>query len=499
MGSKRKYLALARVSSREQEREGFSLDVQVDAFQRYADQHGGEVAKLFRLAETATKPEERKVFKELLTYARKHAKELNGLLFYKVDRAARNLFDYVELERLEIDYHLEVIYVTQPTENTPAGRMMRRTLANMASFYTEQQSLDVRDGLDRRVQNGLFLGKAPYGYINVRIDNRGLIEVCPERAKTVRRCFQLYAYHGHTLDSLRDFLFEEGTYYTGAVQRFSRSKLHSLLRDRAYIGEVFYKDNWHPGAHDPLVDRSTFDRVQVLLGNKIYQSHELTYAGELITCGHCGHPITGEQKTKQGKTGPKSYVYYRCARYNTADHPRVRFQESDFDEQALQLFDRIKIKDPGLRDWFRKVLKAKSSANADFSKDRLSDMKRQISQLQEQEERLLNLRLLDEIDADIFARKSTEFRDRIAQLKMQVEACEQSKLKTSDLAMKVFELSQSLTEKWLNADARRKRQLLEIACLNFRLDDVTLVPEIRKPFDVLAEGLILNESRGEEI
>jgi site-specific DNA recombinase len=55
------------------------------------------------------------------------------------------------LERLEADHGLKVIYITQPTENTRAGRMMRRTLANMASFYTEQQSLDVQDGLQRRV------------------------------------------------------------------------------------------------------------------------------------------------------------------------------------------------------------------------------------------------------------------------------------------------------------------------------------------------------------
>ena len=164
----KQYLALARVSSREQEREGFSLEVQEEALYRYANQNGGEVVKLFRIAETATKPDERRTFRELLGYAQEHASELAGVLFFKVDRAARNLFDYVELERLEVDFGLKVVYITQPTENTPAGRMMRRTLANMASFYTEQQSLDVRDGLFRRVQAGFFVGKAPYGYRNVR-------------------------------------------------------------------------------------------------------------------------------------------------------------------------------------------------------------------------------------------------------------------------------------------------------------------------------------------
>ena len=115
----KQYLALARVSSREQEREGFSLEVQEDALRRYAEQNDGRIARLYRIAETASKRDERKTFKELVAYAKEHARQLDGVLFFKVDRAARNLFDYVELERLEVDHGVPVIYVSQPTENTP--------------------------------------------------------------------------------------------------------------------------------------------------------------------------------------------------------------------------------------------------------------------------------------------------------------------------------------------------------------------------------------------
>jgi DNA invertase Pin-like site-specific DNA recombinase len=111
----KQFVALARVSSREQEREGFSLEVQEEALRRYAAQHGGEIARLFRIAETASKADERKTFRELIAYAKKNAGLLDGLLFYKVDRAARNLFDYVELERLESEYGLPFISVSQPT------------------------------------------------------------------------------------------------------------------------------------------------------------------------------------------------------------------------------------------------------------------------------------------------------------------------------------------------------------------------------------------------
>ena len=50
----KKYVALARVSSREQEREGFSLDVQEDALKAYADRNECTIIKLFRIAETAS-------------------------------------------------------------------------------------------------------------------------------------------------------------------------------------------------------------------------------------------------------------------------------------------------------------------------------------------------------------------------------------------------------------------------------------------------------------
>ncbi len=495
----KRFLALARVSSREQEREGFSLEVQVETLTRYATEHDGEIFKLFRIAETATKPDERRTFKELLGYAKDHAAEIDAVLFFKVDRAARNLFDYVELERLEDEHGVKVVYVTQPTENTPAGRMMRRTLANMASFYTEQQSLDVRDGLERRVKSGLFVGKAPFGYRNVRHDGRSLVEVDPRAAAAVRRAFDLYAFHGHTIDSLLDQLDAEGVVYTAKCRRFTRSKLHTMLRDRAYLGEVAYRGHWHEGTHEPLIDRATFDRVQQLLGGQIYRSHELTYAGHLIMCGHCGRPITGESIERKRKSGVSVYRYYRCAGYTAKGHPRIRLTEADLDAQVMGLFDRLKIEDEQVRDWFARVLRERTRGQQDANRERQAELSRQVTLLRRQQDQLLNLRLLEEIDADTYAAKSTELRDQVSRLSVELEATDRGRAELGEIAIKAFELSQVLREKWLTADYRAKRHLLEIVGLNYRLDDVTLVPEWRKPFDVLAEGPLSEESRGDTI
>ncbi len=359
--------------------------------------------------------------------------------------------------------------------------------------------MDVKEGLAKRVENGLFVGLVRYGYRNVRRDGRSLVEVDSVNGPKVQRIFHLYAYNGHTLDSLVEKLTEEGIVYKDSSPRFRRNFLHNMLRDRSYISEVKYHGQWYPGTHDSLVDRATWKRVQVLLGDKVYRSHAMTYAGELITCGHCGHPITGELKTKMTKSGEKDYIYYRCAHYNAAGHPRVRVTETDLDRQVLALFDKIRIEDDRLRDWFLRVLRAKTRDNQQCVREHSTELQRQLTIVRQQQDRLLNLRLLEEIEAATFAAKSTELRDREANLELQIEAANRGRKENADIAIKAFELSQRLAEKWFTADYSAKRQILEIICLNFRLDDVTLVPTIRKPFDVLAKGPLVQLSRGERI
>lgn len=82
---------------------------------------------------------------------------------------------------------------------------------------------------------------------------------------------------------------------------------------------------------------------------------------------------------------------------------------------------------------------------------------------------------------------------------MEIERCDRGRNKIIDIAVKAFELSQNLRAKWFAVDHAAKRRLLEIVCLNFSLVDVSLVPEMRKPFDLLAEGLLQKNSRGDRI
>ncbi len=246
--------------------------------------------------------------------------------------------------------------------------------------------------------------------------------------------------------TLVEKLAAEGRQFRPSTPKFPRSSVHNILKDRAYIGEIEYRGQWYPGKQEPLVDRATWDRVQGLLGGHIYQSHDMTFAGQRMVCGHCGHPISGETKSKMTKAGMKQYNYYRCVYYHKGDHPRIRVREADLDAQVLGIFAKMRID-----------------------------------------------------DKEVYATKRTQLRDRLASIKLQRDALDRSHDEIADLASRVFELSQTLTQKWVTADVFEKRRILEIVFLNCTLVDVSLVPTIRKPFDVLAEGLVSKNSRGDKI
>lgn len=165
----------------------------------------------------------------------------------------------------------------------------------------------------------------------------------------------------------------------------------------------------------------------------------------------------------------------------------------------LALFDKLRVEDDDFRQTFREQLRTATNWDQRSSANRAKQLQEELIQVREQQDRLLNLRLLEEIEADTFATKNTKLRDRTAELQIQIEACDRNRNEIIDTAIKAFELSQNLRDKWFAADWAAKRRILEILCLNWKLDGVSLVPEWRKPFDLLAEGLQKKDSRADRI
>jgi len=487
----KKYLAFARVSSREQEREGFSLDVQVDAFHEYARKNRGVVEKLFRVAETATRRKEREVFRGMVQHAKKHAKQYDGLLFYKVDRAARNMPDWIELEKLANYHGIPLIFVTLPSSQTPNGRLMVRTLAAVSTYQTEQQSVDVREGISRRVKEGLFPSQAPFGYRNVRgEDKRSRIFVDETEARAVRRAFELRANEHLTVEQIIERLHIEGLVYSDSRPKFPLSKMNHILQDRSYIGEIRFHDEWHLGTHPRLVDKRTWHRVEASFGDRRQKSHKLLFANGLVRCGYCDRPITGEKKTKNTKHGPKEYVYYRCCGYTAPSHPHHRFTEQQLEPQAQQILSTLGFPSSEWQEW------AKSAAT-DYLRSTIGDMSADLKEIQRQrslvpglQDELLNMRLAKQLSHQQFEKKQLEIQEQETLLANRAKALEEASGQIEQRAQTAAILFDTIRQRWGSWDVDTKHLVLRLLFGGFELQGDKLVQVQRTPIELFKQSPI---------
>lgn len=89
-----------RVSSKEQEKEGYSLDAQEKLGLDYAFRKNLEIVRIWKVSESAWH-EERTAFNQLIEYAKRH-NETRHIIFDITDRMTRNDFDKLKIYNLEL-------------------------------------------------------------------------------------------------------------------------------------------------------------------------------------------------------------------------------------------------------------------------------------------------------------------------------------------------------------------------------------------------------------
>src|SRR5580704_16239202 len=100
----KEYLSYVRVSTTKQGEHGVSLPEQRDAIERYARDINLAIGTWFEDRETATK-QGRPAFTRMLQDLDR--RQAAGVIFYKVDRSARNSQDWADVDQL-VDRGFEV-------------------------------------------------------------------------------------------------------------------------------------------------------------------------------------------------------------------------------------------------------------------------------------------------------------------------------------------------------------------------------------------------------
>ena len=154
-----------RVSSKDQEKEGFSIPAQQKLLESYAVDNGFHIHTRYTDMETA-KRAGRPGFAEMVALLRRNPR-CRILIVEKTDRLYRNFKDYVTLDEIE---GLEIHFVKEGAiifrDSRSSEKFIHGIKVLMAKNYIDNLSEETRKGMLEKAAQGIFPSYAPIGYKN---------------------------------------------------------------------------------------------------------------------------------------------------------------------------------------------------------------------------------------------------------------------------------------------------------------------------------------------
>ncbi|WP_336973000.1 recombinase family protein [Sphingobium aromaticiconvertens] len=345
----REAVLYARVSTPEQQREGYSIPAQVKLLEDYAALNGIAVVSSHVDVETARKSG-RTAFGNMLRYLRRHP-EVRIILVEKTDRLYRNLKDWATIDDLGVEVHFVKENVVMSEGCRSSEKFVHGIKVLMAKAYIDNLSEETRKGMIEKAQQGHWPSCAPIGYRNVRDgQGRNVITIDPEAGPIVTRLFDWYATGLYSLKEVTVMARNAGMRYRRSGRPVGVSTVHGMLRNRLYAGTFEWRGEIYAGTHEPLISTDIWEAVQQTLderssANIRAKPHFFPFTG-LIKCGHCGCALVAQMQ--KGK-----YIYYRCSGFRGRCPERFVRQEA-LEEHFLELLAKLRCG----RDQFEEIRNA---------------------------------------------------------------------------------------------------------------------------------------------
>ena len=486
-GSKRKRAVIyARVSSKEQEKEGYSIPAQLKLLKSYAEENGLSIVQEYVDAETA-KQTGRTGFTAMVDFLKKESKAKSRerccriLLVEKTDRLYRNLKDWVTIDEIELEIHFVKENVVFSQDSHSSEKFMHGIKVLMAKNYIDNLSEETKKGMREKAAQGIYPSQAPLGYMNVECNGKKFIQSDPEIKPVIIKLYEWYATGRYSLLELTRKARSEGLTYRKNGAQIFKSTIYKILTNPIYYGEFYWDGKSYEGTHDPIIVKELFDRVQEVLAYKgkkrtRYQKHHWAFQG-LLHCGHCGCALSANKAKGE-------YIYYHCTGYK-GKCPEKYVREEELARQFGEALKQIQI-DKDVLEWMVLALKESHRDKKQYHDKIISDLQKQFDKLRGR----IDAMYIDKLDGKItqvfYERKSEEWRKEQTEILRKIEKHEGANYTYLNEGVKLLELAQKAVFLYDKQNMLEKRRLLNFVLSNSSFKDGKINPIFRKPFDLLA-------------
>lgn len=512
-------VAMGRVSIKKNKDKGNSDVAQIQHITEYAEDNDLKIEKVWDVAETASKHNERRNFLDMIEYVYRNPK-IKHVIFSHQSRSNRNRESARELEKL-LSSGVIIHFARDRRTLSSKSDLEELLLWDVNNILNEKFIKDhiknVMDGTFQRIEMGLYPGQAPFGYKNYRRDDQLSIFVLDgENAEYMKKAFEIFATGIYSIKDLGKLLSIQ---FPQLKTRPRAKRLYILLRSPFYYGHfqycgVVYRGN--PDYHPPLISFDLWKKVQDVFDQPHRNTSKLTthnhhYTG-LIKCGGrildndgnetdkiCGHSVTGEEKRKKLQNGEvRKYYYWRCSNYrNRCSHRDQAYvlgtgrKTSYYSEKELEslmesVFTPLSFPDDAKR-WIVESLKEHHILKKEDSEKLRSSLNMRMEMLVRYEDRAYEDKLQGNISEDMWREKFSKW--RLERERIEAELKQLTDFRSNDIrgGMLLIELTQQFEIAYKNLPSADKRKLLEFVGSNYVLKDGTIEFCYKKPFNVFAD------------
>lgn len=473
----KKAILYARVSSKEQEKEGFSIPAQLRLLKHYANEKFLKIVKEFLDVETA-KQAGRTKFNEMVRFLKSNS-EVKIILCEKTDRLYRNFRDYVTIDDLDLEIHLVKEGEILSKDSKSHQKLTHGIKLLMAKNYIDNLSEETKKGMAEKVAQGGYPHYAPFGYVNDKVAK--IIVVDEASAVMVKKLFELYSSGSYSIETLRQKTWEEGlTYRSG--KKLSKGTIEKILKNPFYTGQFKWKGIIYQGSHPALISQGLFNQVQLQLKshNKPRgRKRNFAFTG-MIQCGKCGCLMTAEIKKEK-------YVYYHCTGYK-GKCGQSYIREEALSDKLGEAVKKIQIDEDTL-SYLVDILKDAHEEEKEYHNSILKNLNEQHKKIQGKIDKAYSDKLEGNISDDFWLRQYERLKEQQDEILAKIERHQNANRGYIESGVKILELSKKAYSLYSQNPPQIKRQILNFLLSNCTFDDGSLSFTYKKPFDLIAEGL----------
>ena len=484
-----KSILYCRVSSKEQEETGYSLPAQEKLLSGYSERTGYSVDKVFAISESASGKKQREVFTQMMQYVQKQG--LKIIICEKVDRLTRSFKDAVMIDEwLEEDEERQVHLVKDSLvlhKNSRSQEKLNWGIRILfAKNYIDNLSEEVKKGQKEKIAQGWLPTKPPVGYKTVGEKGHKIILVEEEKAVMVKKMFELYASGNYSIKKLTLTMFEEGLRSYHGV-KLVKSRVHRLLREPFYTGKMRWNGQIYDGKHEPIITQELYDKVQNMLTGKTTPKltrHDYLF-NRLCRCATCGGLTTWE--SQRG-----GLVYGHCNHYRDCTQ-ETWVREEKVEEQIIDGFDKLVIKNQRIAEWIKKALKESHADETVYHSTTVEELNQRYEQIKKRLDKLYDDKLDEKITLDFYNQKFKQYTGEKDTVLDTIKKHSQASNGYFNFGINFYELSQRAKQIYLTARekglAEEQRCLIRLVFTNLKLDEGKLLYDYTKAFKILAQAV----------